>query len=168
MKELQKKIRYSSYDESFKILMKQFYVVVIEELDIEFEKEISILKDFTSKQDRSIYLDRIIENKLKNYELTAEEWEILFGLYPDDLIEIFKKRNLDMTLIEKNLRKVVEVTGLKNQYIEEGIEKERLSIIKNAKNKGLSLETICIVTGLSEEEIQILCKNNSEFFNDTN
>ncbi|MBM2814857.1 MAG: hypothetical protein HW421_1619 [Ignavibacteria bacterium] len=142
------------------------YVVIPEELELRYDKEISVLKEFTSKKDRSEF----IKGLLTGGE-TIEEYENLMRitsiLYSIQLIKIIKQEGF-MNTIERNFRKAIKELGFDQEFIKigleqgmqqgmqqginEGIEK----IARNALMRGFSIDEIALLTGLTKSQIKKL------------
>jgi len=147
------------------------HIVVIEELEIEFEKEVSVLKDFTSKKDRHEYLEEMLKKDNFENKFTSEKLKLFLELYYDEFNKILKERKIQMTIIERNIRRAAEEYGIKRQFIEEGklegitegklegIEQERRTFAKKALFKGYPIEEIMELTDMSKEEILELKKD---------
>ncbi|MDQ1265804.1 MAG: hypothetical protein QG635_956 [Bacteroidota bacterium] len=132
------------------------HLVVIEELDIEFEKEVSVLKDFTSRKDRRQYLEKKIEERYISNEINNDEWNYLIRLYFKEINKILKERSISLNIMEKNIRIAAEEFGLKKEYIQEGIETERQILARKALSKGYPIEEIMDLTGMSREDVMAL------------
>jgi hypothetical protein len=126
------------------------YLVVIEDLEIDFEKEIKILKEFSTKQDRKRFLENIIE-RYKNGEKEIEELiKYSLILYQNETKNLIIKEGIEMNVMERNLNKWIEESGLKEKYIqmglEKGIEKSKIEIAKNLLDMKMPIEQISKIT----------------------
>jgi hypothetical protein len=138
------------------------HIVVIEELEINFDYELSILKEFTSIKDREKYfidLLHLSKNKQKKYEKKLDN---LSQLYTIELDKIAKKEGIIMNIVEKNFREYAEVSGYKDDMISLGIEKKLIEITLNAYNYKFSIEEIMKITGLPEDRILNIIKNSKK------
>ena len=96
------------------------YVIVSEELEISFEKEISILKEFTSKKDRTEYIRRLLKSErtsIKNNELLR----IAIVLYSLEISKIIEQEKT-MTKQERNIKHLIRTLGFDKELRDEGKE----------------------------------------------
>ena len=139
------------------ISLVSIFIIVSEELDKDFEKELLILKEFTSKKDRKIFLENFIVHKDLDNDIVKAVWKYSIILYYSEIKKIYKERNLSMDIIEKNLRLGAEDFGLKNEYIqvgrEEGMELKSQMTARIALSKGYPIEEIMDLTNMTKEEI---------------
>jgi hypothetical protein len=147
------------------------HVVVIEEIDKEYEKDITILKEFTSKKDRYEYLGWQIKNINENKNEFDKLFNLSLELYTNDIINIYEREGLNMTQSLKNIEKLAEWSGLKRKYrkegknyglrkgIERGMEKAFLETIKNALLLGVPEDVITKMTGFDIEKINEIRNN---------
>ena len=141
------------------------YVVVINELDFNLEKEVAILKEFSTGVEREKYLKEIIHrvssgtNKIVQKDLNNELKELLhfaFSLYKNEIKKIMTEERISMTTVQKNIESWAEELGLKDRYILDGILNGKREDAEKMLEKGCDICFISDITGLSEEEIERL------------
>jgi hypothetical protein len=169
------------------------YVVVIEELELELRNDITVLKEFSSGEDRKKFL-RIAVQQYASGEKYYEPF-IKYGLalYENDIERIIKEENMKMNLMEKNYDKWAEELGFKKKWIEQGMEKgmekgiakgiekgieqgmekgmeqgiitKQEEIVLRMKKSGLDIEEIERYTGVSTDTIKsIITKTGKRSF----
>ncbi|MCG8568838.1 MAG: hypothetical protein MJB14_01740 [Spirochaetes bacterium] len=132
------------------------YVVVIEELEIDFTNELGILKEYSSKKDIEIYVKELCHR----FKMNDNDFEQLFyyaiALYEDLVEKLATQEGINMTVVEKNINKWADKFGLKDKYISEGEMRATISNAKKMIKKGMDTDTISEITGLSKKDIEKL------------
>lgn len=131
------------------------YVVVINEIDFNLEKEVAILKEFSTGAEREKYLKEIIHKVNSNDEL-KELLHFAFSLYKNEIKKVMTEEKIDMTVVQENIESWVEELGLKDRYKNEYMLEAKLEDAEKMLEKGFDIDIIADITGLSEEEIEKL------------
>ncbi|CAN5832352.1 Rpn family recombination-promoting nuclease/putative transposase [soil metagenome] len=121
-----------------------------EELETPFEKWVYVLQHLPKLQERPLKLQEKIFDKL------FAEAEIA-KLKPEDMNAY--EQSLKVYRDNYSVMKTAEIMGMEKgmeKGMEMGKEEEKKEIAKRLKKKGLDLETIIEVTGLTKEQIQKL------------
>ncbi|MDQ1266375.1 MAG: hypothetical protein QG635_1527 [Bacteroidota bacterium] len=155
------------------------YVVVADELELRFEKEISYIKGLTSRKKRTEYLKGVLKLKGNNIYINDLIHNIMM-LYYKEYKEILKEEGI-MTKIEKNIQMMIRDFNLDKKWREEGKEEglqigiqqgmqqeyERSRIAREKQNmeiasrllaRGLTIEDVADITGLTKAQIKKLKK----------
>jgi len=142
------------------------HVVVTEEIELSLEKELGYIKGFTSKKDRFNYIRSLVQSNksLKNIDILLRNVMIH---YAEEFKKIIYEEGI-MTTTEKNVRKLIKTFGLdkelinfgKQQGLQQGLKSGRIEALENiaikALSKGMAIEEISEITGLSIEQIKKL------------
>lgn len=116
------------------------YILVIKELEGDFNEEYKLLKEFSTGKD----LTKFIEQFLKNYDKINSKdksiFDVLLSLYGMDVIKLMKELGMHSNLIETNINYVVEELGLKEKYKQEfkdeiRLEEAQFILIRQLKRK---------------------------------
>ena len=92
----------------------------------------------------SIEEEKIIKKLIKGDEVLMEAEKIR-----DDLI----KRETIRFYYDQELDEMIEKKSIREDALEEGMEKEKINNAKSMKEHGLSIDLISSITGLSKKEI---------------
>ena len=133
------------------ILPVDIYIVVIDEIDADYEKEIKILKEFSTGEEKEKFLTELLHAVFKgiNQNFDLELWEYAVGLYFNEIEKLAEKEKIKMTLIEQNIEKWNQKLGLKEKYINQA----KMEDARKMLELGYGVEDICKITGLSKKEI---------------
>ena len=140
------------------------YFAIIKEIPLIFEEEYKILKEFSVGKDRIDYFKLLV----KNIDKFDDKYiQIAISLYGEEFYKILKEAGY-MTLVQRNIFRVAELTGLKDSLIDEG-KKEGIKegekkgkkegkkeAAKGMKENGINVNLISKITGLTIEEINKL------------
>ena len=92
----------------------------------------------------SIEEEKIIKKLIKGDEVLMEAEKIRGDLIKRETIRFYYDQELDEMIEKKSIRE---------DALEEGMEKEKKNIAKNLINLGMPIDTIIKATGLSKKEI---------------
>jgi hypothetical protein len=147
------------------------YVAVASELELKFEKELSIIKEFAGRDKMEDYFRKLI----RQFEPEKEELlRIGMTLYSEEITKIIKEEGI-MNMAEKNVWYLVKELGFDKKIIEEGKEQwlqqglqqeyerslkrqfeQKEEIARKGLAMGMSIESIAELTGLTKVQIKKL------------
>ena len=129
------------------------YVVVTNEVTGIFDKEMALIKEFSTGHERIRFIESVLHDVLNGNQQFCEFLRYAFFLYKRDVGNIIEREGMSMTIGEKNIREWVDELGLKDKYIKEGEKKNQLSVARKMLIKGFSIEDIMDTTELTREEV---------------
>ena len=148
-----------------KLLLQDEIIVVKEIPDEELSKheEINILEVFMKYGDDPNFPQWLIAHPDIAQQLAENKYierAIAYLLEvghnkEEDLLKAFKKTSNKLKETMLTTRQQIEQRGIE-QGIKQGIEQERFEIAKQMLSKGLDMQFICEITGLSEAKINAL------------
>ena len=172
---------FKKYESKFKILEKEEFINYSDDIElifIELPKFTKKLKDIKSIKDKYIYFIKNVENleyipkELKSLKkafdiineanLSKEELELQYKrkeFISIQKLAVLKAKNDGLKQGLKQGVKRGMKEGLKEgikEGLKEGDKKARIEIAKNSLSQGLDIDTIKLITGLSEKEIENL------------
>ncbi|HBD93016.1 MAG: hypothetical protein A2015_00910 [Spirochaetes bacterium GWF1_31_7] len=138
------------------------HIIVINELEGDFTEEYTLLKEFSNGLD----LEKFMRQFLLKYDTIKDKdtFDVLLSLYGMDVIKIMKELGMYANLIERNIDQVITELGLKDKYMQEGIEKGIEQGIEKGDiggQKKIFIKQLNRKFGLSPEEVKIIeaCEN---------
>jgi hypothetical protein len=114
------------------------HIVVIEEIEVNLDLELKVIKEFTSFRDREKFIEEILHSALENPKIYKKYLDNIIVLYQKELQKILKKERISMTIGEKNIRAWAEDLGLKDEYISQGINQGIIQGITQGINQGIN------------------------------
>ncbi|MCG8573049.1 MAG: hypothetical protein MJB14_23195, partial [Spirochaetes bacterium] len=82
------------------------------------------------------------------------------ALYEELVDKLAAPEGINMTVVEKNIEKWTEKTGLKDKYISEGKQEANIEAAKKMLKKGMDTDTISEITGLTKDQVEKLRKES--------
>ena len=132
------------------------YVVLSNEVKGILDKELALIKEFSTGKERTRFIEEILYEVLKGDQSLAEYLYFAFSLYRGDVNNIIEKEGVNMTIVEKNIEAWNEQLGLKDKYKKEGIKEGKIEDAKTMIKKEYNIEEICDITGLGKEKVEKL------------
>jgi predicted transposase/invertase (TIGR01784 family) len=138
------------------------HLIVASDLAEKRLPEYHLINTFSGGQKRNRFLDYLVNNigdhiinRIIGYAMT---------LYKTDLITKLQESGKMQTVVEKNMNELMDLFGLKKQYInqglEQGLERGVLQTAQKMLSEGIALETVQKITGLTKKQLKQLRKNN--------
>ena len=134
------------------------YVVFVNEVEGELDRELSLLKEFATGREKSEYIKTMLKQVLSGHKELQEYLCFAASLYKAELKKIARQEAINMTVMEKNIREWYEELGLKDEYKQE----EGIRIIRNMKANGFTMDDISKATGYSKDQIRKLLKKSGK------
>jgi hypothetical protein len=113
------------------------YLIVISELRFDLEKDVAVLKEFSMGKDLDDYLRNLLRGYRIGYKKYIDYLKHTIILYKNEIKEILKEENINMTLFEKNLNSWNKELGLTEKYYQQGMEKGMKKGMKKGIEKGI-------------------------------
>ncbi|MBN2442840.1 MAG: hypothetical protein JXJ04_15895 [Spirochaetales bacterium] len=130
------------------------YVVCANEVQGDLDRELALIKEFSTGNERVRFIEEVLDESLKGDHLLEEYMHIAFSLYRGEINRVLSKKGVSMTIVEKNIRDWVEQLGLKDKYKKE----EKQSVAIKMLERGDSVEEVMEVIDLTREEIMKIKK----------
>lgn len=132
------------------------HLIVPDEVEGEFGEELLFLKEFAGAKERKGYLREMLRNLSAGDERYNSYLAYAFSLYRDEIEGLVCEEGVNMTMLERNMMSWIEDYNLKERFVNEGLEKGLMQTARRMKERGLELNLISDVTGLSEEVVSRL------------
>ncbi|MCB1190991.1 MAG: hypothetical protein H7A23_18940 [Leptospiraceae bacterium] len=138
------------------------YILVIDELENNLDKELKFLKIFSGEKNQSDFINELFDKEEDEEEILL--WLLL--LYEEKMMVIAKERGIKFSGLEEKVEKLAKTFGLEDKFIrigekrgeKRGEYKKALKTAIQLKKAGMNVDFISIMVELPREWLEIFFK----------